>query len=136
MPVPKLLHPAIVVLEKTVKTTAGGTQMDHLRREPKNFVQRGASYSFQAQIVLGAPSSETKPTPHVAGVDDEQMGYLVCRTSDLAGLNLTIERGDKIAVLAGKPVNYYVLTVTFHSHYNGSFALARVTFSDRRGNAT
>lgn len=133
MAVPKLYNPAIVVLEKTVKATAGGTQMDHLRREPKNFVARGLTYSFQGQIVLGNPVSGTKPVMYAAGVDDELMGYFICRTSDLSGLGLTIERGDKITTLGGKPVVFYVLTVTYHSHYNGSFSLAKVTFSDRRG---
>ena len=127
---PKLLNPTKVRFAQ--KAAVAVQQQDHLRRTPINVVTKDPTFDIDAQIKWNMMLDQP-PVANQGGVDEQERGYMILRTKDLAAISKSIVRGDRIIKIDDKDVTFYVLRTEFGAHYGGKFKLVKVVFSDRKG---
>lgn len=133
---PKLLFSIFAKIRQIDQNT---TSYDHIRREPQNFVSRGAEFEVPCQLKWVSFEEKSSTNIDQGGVDETQTGYLIVRTLDLEGLGKEIKRTNKIVGLRSqdglwtKDVELYVFRVDFGAHYGGKFRLQKINFTDRQG---
>ena len=127
MPVPNLIHPLSVTLEKSDKAN---TFFDDDSREPVRHVAR-TSYTVKAQRSY---SRAANPAYTAAGVNETVLGYILARKTDLDALSLTLQLGDKITAIGHRATSLFVAQVEDVAHYSDTSGstLVRAYFNDRR----
>ena len=130
MPLPNLLHPIDVTIERADKAT---TPYDPDIREPLRTARR-ISVTVKAQVKyfqVGTPEWEKM------GFSEEVKGYLLVRKTDVAAIPYTPSRGDRITAIGGRATALYLLQWNDTGHYpdQGGYTLMRLFFTDRRPSA-
>lgn len=133
MPIPNLIHPIAVVVEKINRTAQA---VDPDTRAPLIGASGGASdrVTFKAQVYF---YKRNVPTMKEAGMAIDTKGTITARIADLRRAGITLARGDKVVQLGGG-VNaiscVYWLTsdkpMASYDDVNG-FTLIKWEFSDR-----
>ena len=149
MPIPNLIHPIPVVLERKVE---GSTLFDPVAREPVRQVWRlggGPGLDVPTEAVAQVNFNQgkiKKPHYHPGGVEEKWMGYLLFRVVDLVGgglatenpdgtLTLFISRGDRISRIGRRATSLYVAWFRDVAGYpdQGGLTLLEADFTDRLG---
>jgi len=149
LPVPNLIHPVPVVLERKVE---GSTLFDPVAREPVRQVWRlgggpglGEPFEVEAQADFNR-GNVRKPEYYPGGVEEKWAGYLLFRVVDLLAWNLAeenpdgtltifVSRGDRIARIGRRSTSLYVAWFRDVAGYpdQGGLTLLEVQFTDRLG---
>lgn len=123
---PHLLHPVPVELRKLNRTA---TKWDDKAREPVGHTIRDAAVTLQAQVQYNRIE---EPIPDFLGVRHDSKGYLLFLWRDLEAAGVAVERGDKIAKIGNRTVDYYVSHFEDAGHYQEFGAtLLKAYFVDR-----
>jgi len=132
MPLPNLLHPTPIGVQKIQRTQ---TLVDEDYREPIEFTSRSAQTTVPGQVKWGA---DKNARPSDMGVDDGADGYILFRRVDLRAAGLTdIEQGDRFVTMGSGAnaydVDLYVVKVRLEGHYadQGGATLVKAFFRDR-----
>lgn len=127
MPLPNLVHPVSVTIQKSDKSNS---VFDTDAREPIRVVRR-TSVTISAQVSM----RRTSPDPSVGGLLSERVGgYLIARVIDLNALSYSPTIGDKITNIGHRTVDLYLSQVEDLGHYPGQngATLLKIYFEDRR----
>lgn len=133
MPIPNLLHPVPVTVQRINRAE---TVVDEGYDEEYEVVAREADVILPGQIKW---SAFDRYRPTVIGTEEGEDGYVLFRIVDLRAQGVdAIVRGDKFIALGGSPnsiaTDVYVTRVRFEGHYpdqNGP-TLIKAFFSDRQ----
>ena len=129
---PRLLNPTIVKIQQADQSA---TKYDHLRREARNFIKRGVSFEIEAQVNWVFFENRSNTNADKGGIDETQTGYIIIREVDMNTLGVEVRRTDKIIAIDGETLEQplFVWRVDKGSHYDGTFRLLRINFTDRQG---
>ena len=112
--IPRLIHPIEVVLSQVNRI---GTTYDEIFREPVGAVAT-TTITLQGQLreLRGQSLKQTG-----AGADpvSNALGRVVFEVAALDAAGVTLHLGDRITSLGGRSVNYRVLRLEDHAHYQG-----------------
>lgn len=127
MPLPNLLHPVTVTIERADKAT---TPYDPDIREPLRTARR-VSVSVRAQVKYfqtGTPEWERM------GFSEEVKGYLLVRKTDVDAISYVPARGDRVTAIGNRTTALYLLQWNDAGHYTdqGGYTMMRLFFTDRR----
>ena len=128
MPLPNLIHPVRVSIQKMDKSA---TTFDADAREPVRSAPRAATITLNAQVSLRS----TERSPDLGGLVSENVGgYLLFRVVDLTAKSYTPSIGDKIVSIGHRSVELYILQSEDLGHYPGQMGatLVKAYFEDRR----
>lgn len=120
---PKLIHPVEVTIYRVDRVA---TQFDPDFREPLAGVRyEPVPVTVKAQVKY----DRFEALNMVAGGDSPvTTGYLLIEKEPPGGLN----KGDKIAAIAGQPVELYITEIRPAVHYGGRARMLKVLFEARR----
>lgn len=125
MPVPRLLRPALLVVEAIEK---GTTVYDDDYREPIGDPDR-TEYRIMAQR---SNVHRQMPAFEQAGVNEQVRGWFTIRIRDAEALGWTPRRGDRFVKFGRHGIELYAVNPEPIGHWEKGATLLRIYFSDRR----
>lgn len=130
MTVPNLHHPVPIIAEPLDR---GATFYDENMREEIQIVGYSAQVNMVAQVEyrefasFGLTAQKDR-----AGLMENEAGYLLVRTIDLAEKSWTPKQYDRIVSIAGGEVDVFITRIKPTAHYHGAPTLYKLYFEDRK----
>jgi len=124
---PTLIHPVDVIIKQSIDSESS-FRTD--AREPVRRLRRATERNLKAQVVW---RQSENPAASFTGVLENSLGYLLFKLKDLAALNVTLMRGDKIIKIDKLAYELFITQLMPAGHYpdqNGA-TLLKAFFADR-----
>lgn len=128
MPVPNLIHPISVVVQREDKTS---TFVDDDFREPVQQAARKTEFTIKGQLLW---NYDNKINPQFGGSREDSDGYVLFRYVDLEAIGEEIKRGDRFVKLGKIDTDVYVTEVVPMGHWQdqSGATIVRAYFKDRQ----
>jgi hypothetical protein len=125
MPVPRLIRPALLIVEAIVKADS---PYDEDYREPIGDPKR-TTYQIRAQRW-----NVHRQVPHFEqiGPNEQVRGWFTIRQTDLAPSGWTPRRGDRCVKFGRFDIELYIVNTEPMAHWENGAEIMRLYFTDRR----
>ena len=126
--VTSLIEPSEIVIQQLDK---GSTLYDEDTREPIKQVRRSSPITLSAQVSWTRSQKTAYKFTGQGGPQNERQGYLVFLRRELVAAVVTLQRGDKILSMAGRPRIAYLINEQFAGHHSNDPNLEFWDFVDK-----
>lgn len=128
MPIPNLIHPVPITVEKISRDT---TYYDEDAREPIQFADRPDSVTLDGQVKW---FDEKELAAHKSGPTEGSTGYVLFRQIDLTAYSLELEQNDRFTQIGLRTTDVYVKALRPVGHYPdiGGHTMIKAYFTDRQ----
>ena len=128
MPVPRLIHPVNITVQREDKAA---TIVDEDFREPVQKAARKTEFIAKGQVHWGA---DEKLDPNFGGSREDSDGWVLFRYADLRAIGEEVKRGDRFTKLGLIDTDVYVVEVKPMGHWQdqSGATIMRAYFKDRQ----
>lgn len=128
MPIPNLIHPVPIVVEKISRST---TYYDEDAREPIQAADRATAVNIDGQVKW---FDENELAATKTGPAEGSAGYVLFRQIDLTAKGLELEQNDRFTQIGTRTTDVYVTALRPVGHYPDQLGhtMIKAYFTDRQ----